>query len=305
MPPEAEKSIQSVARYIADREPDPYLRIKALHDYVVSRVEYDLDVLKTGNRPLQDAQTVFATHKAVCEGYANLFVSLGQAIDIEAVYLEGRIRRDLAPLDLIPASLRALNSGYDWTLHAWNAVKVAGSWQLVDTTWDDGANSYSTNYLLPLPQVMIVSHLPNNPDWQLLNDPKSQDAFEDQPILTPEAFIDGLTIASPTKYETAVQDVAVINVQHPSNYSKKIAALFIQTAETEFSLESLLPTDTQTDKFEPQQCQSQQALSETEISCRFPASGDYQVLMFSLEEASSPEPRATPIAQLRFQASVN
>jgi hypothetical protein len=76
MTPDVEKSIQSVAQYIAQQEKDPQQRIKALHDYVINRVTYDLDVLKTGNRPSQDAQTVFSTRKGVCEGYANLFRAL-------------------------------------------------------------------------------------------------------------------------------------------------------------------------------------------------------------------------------------
>ena len=59
MPSNIETTIESVAKYIAKQESDPYLRIKAIHDYVVSRVTYDLDVLKTGIRPSQDAQTVF------------------------------------------------------------------------------------------------------------------------------------------------------------------------------------------------------------------------------------------------------
>ena len=59
--PEIEKNIKSVAEYIAQKESDPYLRVKALHDYVINRVTYDLDVLKgtTGVRPSQDAQHCF------------------------------------------------------------------------------------------------------------------------------------------------------------------------------------------------------------------------------------------------------
>ena len=116
--PQTEKNIKSVADYIARNEPDPYLRVKAVHDYVISRVDYDLDVLTTSSRPKQDALTVFKTHKAVCEGYARLFQALNKAMGSEAVYLTGRVRQDLAPLDLIPSHLRLGTSKYDWTLHA-------------------------------------------------------------------------------------------------------------------------------------------------------------------------------------------
>ena len=64
---------------------------------------------------------------------------------------------------------RLLNSNYDWTLHAWNAVKVADNWQLVDTTWDDSdSGKYSADYLMPPPEAMIASHIPQHSDWQLI-----------------------------------------------------------------------------------------------------------------------------------------
>lgn len=50
MPSNVETSIKSVAEYIAQRESDPYLRIKALHDYVISRLVYDLDVQNLTDR---------------------------------------------------------------------------------------------------------------------------------------------------------------------------------------------------------------------------------------------------------------
>jgi transglutaminase/protease-like cytokinesis protein 3 len=89
-------------------------------------------------------RTVFKTHKAVCEGYANLFLELGQEVGLDVAYIRGKVRQDLAPLDLIPEAFRLINPTYDWTLHAWNAVKVGGYWQLVDTTWDDSRSDWST-----------------------------------------------------------------------------------------------------------------------------------------------------------------
>jgi transglutaminase-like putative cysteine protease len=135
--PEQETGIRAVANYLKAQEPDPEQQVKAIHDYVISRVTYDQAVLEPGERPAQDALTVFQTRKAVCEGYARLFAAIAQAMDLDVVYLEGRVRRDLAPIDVIPTEMRLESPLYDWTLHAWNAVKVNGEWQLVDTTWDD------------------------------------------------------------------------------------------------------------------------------------------------------------------------
>ena len=193
LPASAKKSIQTVAAYIAEREQDPFLRAKALHDYVINHVTYDMEVLQTGQRPSQDARTIFATGKGVCEGYANLFTALAKSAGLEAATVYGKVRKDLAPIDDIPAWLRAQAMGYDWTLHAWNAIKINDQWQIVDTTWDDldqgrSSTSYRAQYLMPAPEVMIVSHFPEQAAWQLINPALSESAFEGQPILKPRLF---------------------------------------------------------------------------------------------------------------------
>jgi hypothetical protein len=308
--PDIEQSIQSVAQYIAKQEPNPYLQVKALHDYVLSRVTYDLNVLKTGIRPSQDAQTVFKTHKAVCEGYANLFKELGNAINLETVLVGGKIRRDLAPLDLIPTTFRLLNSDYDWTLHAWNAVKIAGNWYLVDTTWDDSDSdqrsaSYSSDYLMPDPEVMIKSHLPEQSAWQLLVHSKNETAFEKQPILTPQFFTESLDMISPQEYPATVQNHALIEIKHPANYKNAIAAFFEadQKSASLFSrLFELQPFAEEKGTNDMQQCQFRnQTPDRVELSCQFPKSGHYQVYLYSLEREQNQRGKVNPLGQLRFQ----
>ncbi|HBE19286.1 MAG TPA: hypothetical protein DEG17_20795 [Cyanobacteria bacterium UBA11149] len=307
MTEDIEKSIKSVAEYIDKKEPNPYLKIKALHDYVISRVTYDLDVLKTGRRPRQDAQTVFLTHKGVCEGYANLFKALGQAIGIDVVYILGKIRQDLAPVDVIPENIRLLKSNYDWTNHAWNAVKVEGNWQLVDTTWDDtnsgnSAESYHGNYLMLPPKAMIMSHLPQQEDWQLLHKVETDTSFEKQPILAPQFFAENLTIVSPTEYQTTIEKTAIIDIILPPNYPKKIVAMFsrIKEKETEFPLWKL-PKQEEKPKLE--QCHSQDNRAKTmKIYCNFSQPGIYQVNLFSMEyKNNSPSQGTNPLGKLKFQ----
>lgn len=298
MKPQTEKNIKSVADYIASNEPDPYLRVKAVHDYVISRVDYDLDVLTTSSRPAQDALTVFKTHKAVCEGYARLFKALNKAMGSEAVYLTGRVRQDLAPLDLIPSHLRLGTSKYDWTLHAWNAVKVDGSWQLVDPTWDDNReNDYSADYLMISPQAMIASHLPDLPNWQLLAQVVSSRNFEKAPILRPQFFAQNLNLIAPQDYETDVDSSALIKIQKPSNFQQKITAVATPIAKDSFLAIDLFKQDekksTSVNKFS--RCSSvNQDAGEVEISCDFPQPGKYKVLLFSEGKNS------TMLGELKF-----
>ncbi|MGK7957628.1 MAG: transglutaminase domain-containing protein, partial [Crocosphaera sp.] len=197
---EHETDIKSVANYIKMNESDPYLRIKAVHDYVISRVTYDREVLETGVRPSQEAKEVFKTGKAVCEGYAKLFQAIATEMGEEVVYIEGKVRGEFAPDDIIPQYLKWSDPLYDWTRHAWNGVKIDNNWYLVDTTWDDSERNYYTDYLMPNEKVMNISHLPDQEAWQLSNQPHSAQKFEKQPLLTPDFFKKGLEPLSPIQY---------------------------------------------------------------------------------------------------------
>ncbi|MGF1987178.1 MAG: transglutaminase domain-containing protein [Nostoc sp. ZfuVER08] len=311
MPSHVETSIQSVAKYISQHQSDPYLRVKAIHDYVISRVTYDLEVLKTGIRPAQDAKTVFLTHKAVCEGYANLFMALGRAIGADVVYIRGKIRRDLAPVELISKVVRLVNSGYDWTNHAWNAVKILDNWQLVDTTWDDrdageiGFSSYSAEYLALPPKIMNISHFPDQVNWQLLPHYQDYKTFENQPLLNPQFFIKDLTLISPTEYQTNVENMAAIKIASSSNYHQKIVAFYTKIKKSESSFWELPGSlnllegnqDTQRKLQNIKKCESQwYENGETEISCKFAQSGDYEVYMLSVGQ------KVSLLGQLKFHA---
>ncbi len=303
--PDVETSIRSVAQYIAQHEPDPYLQVKAIHDYVISRVTYDLNVLQTGVRPSQDAQTVFVTHKAVCEGYANLFQELGRAIGLDVVYIKGKIRKDLAPIDLIPTAFRLLQSNYDWTLHAWNAVKIEGNWQLVDTTWDDTGSKdlYSTNYLMLPPELMIISHFPLIQGWQLLRHSKNYQSFEKQPILTPQFFAQGLTLISPDEYQTTIEKNAVIELRSLAEDPPRIGAIFSKINKSNFLVWDLLLSNSSNQRQQLKACRTQTESSRIRLYCQFPEPGEYQVLLFSLApESHSLNRKTTRIGQLKFRS---
>ena len=290
MTPETEKSIKSVADYIAKNESDPYLRIKAIHDYVTNRVEYDLDVLTTGYRPKQDAQTVFKTHQAVCEGYAKLFQALAKAMGEEVIYVRGRVREEFAPVDLIPFHLRVGTSKHDWTLHAWNAVKIDGSWQLVDTTWDDNKqNKYSADYLMLPPQAMIVSHFPHLSAWQLLAQPRNRKNFENSPILKPQFFAQGLTLIAPKKYETKADRKALIKIKTPTDYHQKVIAVSTPVKQSKLFNWQIFQQKSSNSQSERDilECQTKTSDSNIDITCDLPKSGQHKVLIYSQSRIST------------------
>ena len=100
--------------------------ISKIHDYVVTKLFYDLDSLEEGKRKKQDASSVLKNGMAVCEGYATFFNALLRSVGIPAAFVYG------------PVSSGA------W--HAWSYVQYGDEWKYIDVTWDDplvnGHNDY-------------------------------------------------------------------------------------------------------------------------------------------------------------------
>lgn len=255
MPAGVETSIASVAQYIAQQEKDPFLRVKALHDYVADRVAYDAPAFfGQAPRPPQDAETVFRTRKAVCAGYAKLLEALGQAIGEEIVYVVGDSRNQ--------------GSALNGASHAWNAAKIQGTWYLIDATWDSGyvegtsfTKKYSTSYLFPPPEVMVISHFPENSVWQLLAQPLSRGDFLRQPMLRPSFFAQGLKLVAPTRSQTDIQGQAVIQLENPKQ----------RWLMASYGIKGSQQSD---------HC-AEQTSQGSELTCSLPGAGTYEVQLFS------------------------
>ena len=257
MPASVETNIVSVAQYLAQQENDPFLRIKALHDYVADRIAYDAPSYFAGQYPPQDAQAVFTRHTAVCAGYAELLKALGQAIGEEIIVVSGDARTQESDL-----------SGQG---HAWNAVKIEGNWYLIDATWDSGyvnasgfTKQFRQDYLFPPPQVLAVSHFPDTSAWQLLAQPLSRGEFLRQPMLRPQFFADGLKLVTPTRSQTDVHGDALIQVENP-HQQWLMATYSVKGSE------------------QSQQCLNQ-TTQGTQIACPLPAVSTYVVRLFSSKQ---------------------
>lgn len=209
MPRDAETSIEAVARYIGEREPDPVRRIKALHDWVADRIAYDAPALKLPRIPAEDGEpeAVFRSRKGVCAGYAALMVALARFTHDEIVYVVGDARTSLDPVHGEP--------------HAWNAAKVDGQWVLIDATWDAGSvntafeKRYSTAFLFTPPEIFRVSHFPDQAEWQLATPPLARAEFFRRPALQPEFFAHGLTLREPDQSQVTVERSLDLSLENP------------------------------------------------------------------------------------------
>lgn len=197
IPASDEVSVEAVGNYIKAHEPDAFLRVKALHDYVADRIAYDGPSYVAGKYPPWDAPTVLRSRLAVCAGYAKLLEALGKVTGDKILYVTG--------------DARVGNSPPSGNGHAWNVAQIDGAWYLLDPTWDSGSLSgadfkkqYSTDYLFAPPEVMGITHFPDDPKWQLREPKISRAEFLAQPVLRPWFFSNRLTLLTPKRAQVTV-----------------------------------------------------------------------------------------------------
>lgn len=272
MPEVAQATIGSVGAYLREQFADRRQRVKAMHDFIALRLEYDHEGLaasKSGRapRPPQDAESVFATRKAVCEGYARLMVALGKEAHVEVKYVTGSARETERRLSTTAEtgdeeSIKAVLHGYG---HAWNAVLIDDEWLLVDVTWDDGgaARPIDSTYLFTPPELFAYDHLPDDPAWQLVMRPISVGDFARQPFLSPRIGAVGVTLESPKRSQVSVSGEVQIELANP--YHATVSAY----ARRDGSPEGATPI----------RCTDATADRRTTVTCELPA-GEFEVVLF-------------------------
>ena len=129
---------------------------------------------------------VYNNRKGVCAGYANLFKWFMNKIDIEAVVIPGHIRDETNNYVELETD--------DAFRHAWNAIKLNDKWILVDTTWGTSEEKETSEFYFNIkPELLIITHYPEDIKWQLLKKPLSLEEFNNSQFVKPIWFMIGFT----------------------------------------------------------------------------------------------------------------
>ena len=128
---------------------DEETKVRTINSWIINHTTYNYDGLEGSDKvwaqtgtltpeytPDHDSGGIFFKGTTVCEGYANVFQLLATKSGLSSVDVTGVVTRT-----------NGAKSG-----HAWNQVKVSGTWKTVDTTWNDGGDSgdpaVETKYLM-------------------------------------------------------------------------------------------------------------------------------------------------------------
>jgi transglutaminase-like putative cysteine protease len=196
-------------------------RVWIIYYWLAQNIRYDIDADFTSNNRHQKAEDVFRNGKSTCEGYASMFKTLCDGLNIPCEKISGYAK---------DYSFKLNQPIFSSTNHTWNAVKLNNDyWYLVDSAWGTGyidenhqyKKDLKPHYFLTHPEHMIYNHLPEESHWQLLSKPITMDDYIRLPHVHSYYFIFNLHIISP-RFSSIVsfntnQSIAEVLVQIPDD----------------------------------------------------------------------------------------
>lgn len=243
---ETDAELSSLVRELTGGLEDPFLKVKAVHDWIALSIEYDAASFFKGVIPDQSPFAVLARGSAVCEGYAVLFERMCVPLGIEVRKVPGYSRGYGA--DALSEETAGRSN------HAWNLVKLSGIWYPIDVTWDAGyldgrtyKRDYSTAYFLLEPERMIYTHFPDRSGDQLLPTELSRAEFSRLPFLKGDFFdtVDSgyerlektIQIDSPAILRFRVNDGRILScVLYSAETGTEVGYAWVQTRDGEAAL---------------------------------------------------------------------
>ncbi len=266
-PPEFERSVEMLARYLMDGAENDAEKVRAFYVWIANNISYDTKSYFRRQYPDQSPQAVLKRRTAVCIGYANLFKRFCDIANFPCIEISGFSKG----YGTNPAIIPEENN------HIWNAVQVNDQWRLIDAAWASGyinkkrqfVKRFSAFYFFPDPDEFIFTHFPSNYRYQLLLIPKSKEEFLDPLIRASEWFEYGLKAVSPRKSMIIDDKPFTIRIKTPDNVD--LAVKLTQSLQT----------------FDDSYTFVQRRDSISEISVNFPRNDVYMLKIFVKYKADS------------------
>ncbi len=176
-------------------------RLRAIYAWVTQNIAYvdSTDGSDLWSTPAdirrQRAEQVLQNRTAVCLGYANLFRALAMGAGI--------------PCEVVGGIVKKTDGNVARLGHAWPVAKVGREWALFDPTWGIPAatgtrGTVDDRYFMASPAFFILEHLPDDPVWQLLENPIHEQQFRNMGSEALRRLV-GMPAAAPFYYQDTLK----------------------------------------------------------------------------------------------------
>ncbi len=168
------KNTQILSAYLTGVFEQEEEKFAAIYFWVAKNIDYD--VKNRYESPVyltvqEITLEVMKSKKGVCQHYSELFNELSRLAGLTSYVVNGYGQEFGKVMNLA---------------HAWNVIRVNGTYYLVDATWGAGhinqegkyERDFSLKYFMVKPEDFIDDHISFDPMWQLLKRPLYFEEFE-------------------------------------------------------------------------------------------------------------------------------
>lgn len=206
--------IAGLAREITAGARSDSAQAAALYAWVAQNVRYDAAEFFRGGDGHERAEEVYRHRVALCGGFVALYRRMADEIGLRTVPISGYAKG----VDYkFGRSTRKPN-------HAWLALHLGGRWRLIDPTWGAGVivgrkfdPRFTWDFFLVAPEQLILSHFPEEDEWQLLDRPLQRGEFERMRAVPRTLFAVGFSPEAirATALAPGVEDFPLVGPQGP------------------------------------------------------------------------------------------
>ena len=211
--------LYKVVDYIRNSFSEDSLRFRAAFIWITDNIAYDVKAFLKEDPAAAQLSYAVKNKKAICSGYAALVKFFCSAFNIECETVIGYGRANKNKI--------VMNQEYIRNNHAWNSVKINGSWRLVDATWAAGAvddrdeenlvfhKGFTEIYYDTPPEKLILNHFPQNKQFQLTNKLMDQKKFMKYPLCFSDFLAHNIDAVFPDTalIKTKVGDTLIFKLQ--------------------------------------------------------------------------------------------
>ena len=163
-----------IAQQITEGCDDDYQKIKAIYQWLCANIDYDITY------SIHSADSCLTERRGVCQAYCELFYQIAKPLDIRVEIVNGFSKDNTGFISDI---------GHSW-LFAYTRPERG---ILLDPTWGAGSlqdNRFVRNencwmWFNVSPEWMILSHFPNNVDYQMTDSLMTMEEFRTMPPAHP------------------------------------------------------------------------------------------------------------------------